>query len=118
MKLMLDPMPALRAVAEAKVNRYFAELASADAHRDAAHARKKQIAEGVMLHGSNAATPEFAAEAQLRNIAVAALATTIVAKPSAIDARELHRQKVMMAIGACGTPAALDALLSDIGKDQ
>lgn len=109
MKLNLDPMPALRTNAVALANQWFND--KAQPHVDAAHAAKRAVA------SVGAPYPDwFTAEAALRGITADALAALVTSKPDNAAARELHRQKVMMAIAACTTPAELDTLSKDIMK--
>jgi hypothetical protein len=107
MKLTLDPMPALRMSAKAKVNLHFNGLAQP--HRDAAHAMKRTAADaGAPFPGW------FAAEADLRGVTPVALASMIASKPDTVAERELHRQRVMAAVDAAKTPAELDQITKAI----
>lgn len=106
MKLTLDPMPALRAVAITKINAIFNTLAAP--HIDAAHAEKRKAA------AVGAPFPDwFIAEATLRRITPDALAALIASKPDNVGARELSRQQALAAIAAATTPAELDAIVKD-----
>jgi hypothetical protein len=103
-KLNLDPMPALRAVAVAKINATF--NTQAQPHVDAAHDAKRKAA------ASGAPYPDwFTAEAALRGITPEALAALIASKPDNVGARELSRQQALAAIAAAKTPADLDAIV-------
>ena len=104
MKLNLDPMPALRAVAVTKINATFNTLAAP--HIDAAHAEKRKAA------AAGAPYPDwFTAEATLRGITPEALAVLIADKPDNIGERELARQQALAAIAAATSPAELDAIV-------
>jgi hypothetical protein len=92
----IDPMPTLRQAAKDRISaRYDAQ---AKPHRDAAYARKKQIAADV-LDGKSAPT-DFAQEATLRKITAQQLAQIIAGKPDSIGLRELARQQEMAAVDA------------------
>jgi hypothetical protein len=104
MKLNLDPMPALRAVAIAKINAQF--NTQAQPHVDAAHDAKRKAA------AAGAPYPDwFTAEAALRGITPEALATLIASKPDNVGARELARQQTLAAIAAATSPAELDSIV-------
>lgn len=105
----LDPMPAARDAATAKVNRYFNDIAHSTMQQDAAHTAKRSIANAIAAGG--VAPADFAAEAELRGITPAALAAMVLTKPDNVGARELSRQKMMMAIAAATTPAELETIL-------
>jgi hypothetical protein len=104
MKLNLDPMPALRAVAVTNINAQF--NVQAQPHVDAAHARKREIA----IAGAPFPA-EFSAEAELRGITDTAFAELILSKSANLDARELERQKKLAAIDTAKTPAELDLII-------
>ncbi|MCB1393241.1 hypothetical protein [Nitrobacter sp.] len=109
MKLILDPMPALRRDAKSKVNMHFNNLAQT--HRDAAYAMKRATA------GAGAPFPDwFMQEAELRRITATALASLILSKPDVLSQRELRRQRVMLTLDNAKTPAEIDALVRDISK--
>lgn len=104
MKLTIDPMPALRAVAVIKINAQF--NTQAQPHIDAAHAEKRKVA------AAGSPYPDwFVAEAELRGISAADLAALIASKPDGIGAREIERQRRLAAIDAAKTPAELDAIV-------
>lgn len=107
MRLNLDPMPALRAAATKAVNERFNEIAAAELQRDMAHRRKREIASAVQAGDEPPA--EFTAEADLRGIAPEELASVVLAKPNAIDQRELARQTILLQIEASNTPADIEA---------
>jgi hypothetical protein len=109
MKINIDPMGALRQAKVDVVNEAFNKIASLYAHRDQAHAQKRQAARNVMMDPAHD-TPEFTSEATLRGITPAALAALVLSKPDNVAQRELHRQKIMAKIAAAATPADLDAL--------
>ena len=109
MKLALDPMPALRASAEAKVNQWFD--AKAQPHRDAAHTAKRAAA--------TAGSPYpvwFSQEAALRKITPAELANLILSKPDVVGHRELQRQQTLAQIAAAATPDALTSIVDILHK--
>jgi hypothetical protein len=104
MKLNLDPMPALRAVAVAKINATF--NTQAQPHIDAAHDAKRKVA------AAGAPYPDwFMAEATLRGITPEALAALVASKPDTAGARELARQQALAAIAAATSPAELDSIV-------
>jgi hypothetical protein len=104
-RIIADPMPALRAAAVAKVNERFNYLASQNTHRDAAHAHKRTVAAAVI---SGAQVPvEFAAEAEMRGITPLALARDVASRPNEAAHRELDRQRELLAIAATQTPDEL-----------
>lgn len=104
MKLNLDPMPALRMAAKAKVNQHFDRLARP--HLDAVYAAKRVAAQ------AGAPYPDwFVQEADLRGVTPVALASLILSKPDTLTSREVRRQRAMAAIDAATTPATLDAIV-------
>lgn len=118
MKVKLDPMPALRATAASRVTARFSTLTLADIHRELVWRRKREIADAVI--GGADAPAHFAEEAALRGLTPSALAALIAAKPNpaaALDARELDRQKMLLAIDASKTPAELTAITSTLGAE-
>jgi hypothetical protein len=108
MKLVLDPMPALRDLTTHRVNAHFNDIATGNLHRDQAHALKRDQAAQVAAGG--AAPAEFAAEADLRGLTAQALATLVLSKGNSAAQRELDRQKILAKIAAAVTPAELDVL--------
>lgn len=100
MKLVIDPMPALRQARKDAVNAAF--NAMSQSHVVQAHAQKRAWA----LVQDERLKPE----ADLRGISVAELSAIILAKPDAFAARELQRQRIMLAIEAARTPQELDAI--------
>jgi hypothetical protein len=107
MKLVIDPMPALREVATLRVNEYFNTQAINNVHRDLAHAQKREWAKSGQLD-------KLAPEATLRGIQPEDLATLIISKTDTAADRELRRQTILLRIAAATTPAELDAA-SQIG---
>lgn len=104
MKIVLDPMPALRAAAAAKVNAYFD--AKAQPHREAAHAAKRAAA--------NAGPPYpvwFEQEANLRGITPDILSSIVLSKPDMVGERELERQQILARIAVAATPDALSGVV-------
>lgn len=111
-KLSDDPMPKLRAAAVTKINAQF--NTRAQPHIDAAHARKREIAQAVKAGGD--APVEFASEAALRGKTPAELADLILSKSAALDARELQRQMALMKLETLTAPAEIAEMLSDLAK--
>lgn len=105
MRIVADPMPALRAAAVAKVNERYNYLATRDVHRDAAHAWKRTAAASVLA--GNDAPAEFAAEAMMLDLSAKAFAELIASKPNASAQRELDRQTELRAIAAATRPDQL-----------
>jgi hypothetical protein len=98
--------------ATAQINSHFASIAAAEAHRDQAHRHKRATAAQVM---SGVALPEdhpFAQEACLRGLPPEELARDVLGKPDHFSARELKRQKLLLAVAAAKTPADIDAALA------
>jgi hypothetical protein len=105
MRISVDPMPALRVAAVAKVNERYNYLATQNIHRDAAHAHKRTVAAAVI---AGVAPPiEFADEAALRNVSPLALAQDIASRPNEAAQRELARQTEMLAIATATRPDQL-----------
>lgn len=105
MRIVVDPMPALRAAAVAKVNERFNYLASQNLHRDAAHAHKRAVAAAVIA--GEVPPAEFAAEAALRGVEPKWLAFDIESRPNESAQRELARQTELLAIAAAARPDQL-----------
>lgn len=95
-------MPAMRATKIDQVNAACNDMALQNAHRDVAHAQKRQWA------ATNDA--RLQPEADLRGLTVEELAALILSKPDEPAARELRRQTKLAAIAASKTPAELDAI--------
>lgn len=111
MKITLDPMPMLRAKAEEAVNAHFNRIAAERLQRDHEHARKRAIAEMVLAGGEAPAT--FVEEAALMGLPADELARTILAKPDEVMERGLKRRRIILAIRAARTPAALERIFDD-----
>lgn len=105
MRIVADPMPALRAAAVAKVNERYNYLATQEIHRDAAHAWKRSTAASVLA--GDKAPAEFAAEADMLGLSPVAFAELISIKPNAAAQRELDRQTELRAIAAATHPDQL-----------
>jgi hypothetical protein len=105
MRIVADPMPALRAAAVAKVNERYNYLAGQNGHRDQAHFLKRILAAQIIEGGF--VPSEFAEEAMLRNVTPLALAQDIVSRPNATAQRELARQTELLAIEAATHPDQL-----------
>ena len=103
----IDPMPQLRQAAKDRISeRYDAQ---AKPHRDAAYARKKQVAAEVMAGGQ--VPHDFSHEAELRKITVQRLAQIVLAKPDSVGDRELNRQKEMATVDTM-SPDQLKKIIS------
>jgi hypothetical protein len=114
MKLVLNPMPALRTQAKRYANESANRLAGVEQHRDQAHMRKREVARWAV--DGQSVPPEFEEEAALRGMTTLAFAQDILARAaSEIDARELRRQKLHMAIEAAATPAEIDVIMQEAG---
>lgn len=105
MRIVADPMPALRAAAVAKVNERYNYLAAQELHRDTAHAWKRAVAPLVIAGGD--APAEFAAEAVMLGMSTMAFAEMIATKPNAAAQRELARQTELQAIAVATRPDQL-----------
>jgi len=103
----IDPMPALRDAAKARVDRSFNTEAAAMAHQDAAYAAKRELAVRAL---TGDVSELMAVEADLRGVSVADLASDILTKPDTVAAREMRRQAVLAAIRNAATPAELEQL--------
>lgn len=107
MKISLDPMPAQRARAVSRVNMFFNGLAQP--HREAAWARKREIAK------AGAPYPEwFNGEAELRGISAETLAAIVLEKRDPVEDRELRRQRLLVRIAAAKKPTEIEALLDSL----
>lgn len=106
-KISLDPMPTLRQAAKDRISQRYD--AQAQPHRDAAYARKKQIATEIMAGGQ--VPHDFSHEAELRKLTVQRLAQIILSKPDSIGDRELNRQKEIAAVDAM-SPEQLKTIIS------
>jgi hypothetical protein len=104
-RISSNPMPFLRAAAVVKVNEQFNCQATQNIHRDAAHSHKRTVAAAVLAGAEP--TAEFIAEATLRDVSAAALAADIASRPNLAAARELERQRLLLAIEAATTPDQL-----------
>lgn len=111
MTFSLNPMAKARASAEAKIAQYFAPRPT-----DAAHARKRTIADSVVAGG--AVPAEFAEAADVEGMTPAQLAAAIVAKPDELLARDNQRRRIVNAARAAPDPAALAEILSRAGIGQ
>ncbi|MDD1534550.1 MULTISPECIES: hypothetical protein [unclassified Bradyrhizobium] len=112
MKLVIDPMPALRAVAVMQINTHFNGIAQANLHREQAHAAKRQAAARLL-----AGSPETSldAEAALRGLRPIDLAALIAGKSDDLQERESARQRALHLIAQATTPAALDEIVANVG---
>ena len=108
MKITVSPMLALRAAAVDRVNAHFNGISSKEVHRDQAHAAKRRAA--VTLLAGGEAYPEFYAEAEMLGMSSIDFAMGIAAKPDNAAARELERQRLMLAIAAAKHPDELPML--------
>lgn len=116
MRLQLDPMPALREEATRRINERFAGIATANAHRDHVHARKR--ADAQIVADGGAPSELLSAEAEMRGVAVHELAALIVSKPDTVAARELERQRIMLAVDRAASKDELAALLGGAWDDR
>jgi hypothetical protein len=92
-------MQTLRSEKKARVNAAFE--GRNNSHVAQAHAQKRAWA--------TTNDERLKPEADLRGITVAELAGLILSKPDDFAARELERQRIMLAIDAATTPAKLEA---------
>lgn len=114
-KLRLDPMPALREVAETRANAHFNAVAAGSAQQDQEHKRKREIAQDVLENGGQSAPEAFQAEAQLMGMSVEELASVIIGKPDAVLERGLQRRTLILSIRSAKDPAHISALLEGAG---
>lgn len=119
-KICLDPMPALREVAETRVNAHFNSVAAGSSQQDQEYKRKREIAHGVIENGGQSAPEAFVAEAQLMGMTVEELASVIAGKPDAVLERGLQRRALVLSIRSATSPAQITALLEGAGipKEQ
>ncbi|MGO3934768.1 hypothetical protein [Rhodopseudomonas pseudopalustris] len=108
----IDPMPALRDAAKARVDRSFNTEAAAMAHQDAAYAAKRDLAARAL---AGDLSELMLVEAELRGVSVADLASDILTKPETVAAREMRRQTVLAAIRNAATPAELEQVTKIYG---
>lgn len=113
MRLDWDPMPALRAEADARVTTYFSQLSHGNIHLEMAYRRKKDVAKLVLA--GEAAPPFFAEEAVIRGMTPTELASVVAAKPDVFDERELARQKIKERIRNAATPGEVELIFKDSG---
>jgi hypothetical protein len=112
MKIMVDPMAALRRAAEDKVENFFNVEATLNVHRDQEYAAKREAAKAVLAGG---VSEHLQAEADLRGTSAETLAKVIVSKPNNVLERGLRRRKALMAVQNAKTPAEVDAVLKALG---
>lgn len=105
MRIEIDPMPALRADAERKINEHFNALAAVSIQQDAEHAAKR--AEAVKDR-----SPTLEAEAALTGTTGVALAAVIMSKTDNVLTRGLVRRKAVLAARKASTPDELAAILA------
>lgn len=119
-KICLDPMPALREVAETRANAHFNAVAAGSAQQDQEHKRKREIAQDVMENGGQSVPEAFQAEANLMGLSVEELAAIIIGKPDAVIERGLQRRSLILSIRSATSPAQITALLEGAGipKEQ
>lgn len=118
MKVSLNSsMPKRIADARDQINAHFANLSAQSAALDSIHMRKREIAAQVKVGDS---TPDaFAQEAALRNLSSTDLAELILSKPcpvAAADARELERQRLLLAVETAKTPAEINAVIASLSS--
>lgn len=109
MKLILDPMPALRAKAVDEINMHFARRFAGMKHT--VHLRKAEQARQAL---TGTIAPAFAAEADLRGMSIADFAHLVLAKAAeddGWDATELERQRALLAVEAAQTPGEIDDIV-------
>lgn len=114
MKLETNPLKVLKDKRKDKVNSNFAILFAQNSHRHAAHARKREIAKGV-LDGSVLAPEAFSEEAKMRGLTELDFAKEIMSKGSSLDQLELQRQKILARIEAATTLGELDQIGNENG---
>lgn len=102
----LDPMPALRRAAEARIDTFFNAQAAQAAHVDAAHAQKRLWAA--------TADPRLKSEADLRGVTIDKLAADILGRPDDVATREIRRVALKLKIRAAVTPQDIDAITMEM----
>lgn len=117
MKISVDPMPTLRALAETKINAHFNAIAAQSAQQDAEHQRKREIAKAV-LAGDAAPPNEFRIEAGKMGVSILELAKLVSGKPDAVLERGLARRSAILAARSAKTKAELTAILSQSGIQE
>ena len=119
MRVDLDPMPSLRADAVERVNARFSIEAIRGQFKESVYGRKRAVALSV-LDGSRLPDDHpFVAEGALRGLSQDEFAHLIADKPDASaesDARELCRQRLLLAISAAKSPAEIDGIFADIER--
>lgn len=113
-RIKLSPLPERRKQAIARINAHFAALAAANLHREQDWARKREIAALVKANGSEAATPEFAAEANLRDMSVEQFAELIMSKSNPVDQRAWQRQQIVRAAETAPTLPDLASIVDNL----
>jgi len=119
MRVDIDPMPALRADAIERVNARFSVETARAQFKEGVYARKRVIAQSIL--GGNRLPDDhpFVAEGALRGLSQDEFASVVVGKPDASvesDARELCRQRMLMAISAARSPAEIDEIFTEIER--
>jgi hypothetical protein len=116
MKVALQSSMSMRiAVARDAINAHFAAVAAQQAHRDQAHTGKRAVATQVTAGTSLSDDDPFAVEASLRSMSIADLAMEVLSKPDTFAARELERQRLLLAVEAAKTPAEIETAIASLG---
>lgn len=114
--LEVNPMPAMAARAVRAINDHFNRMATVEAHRDAAHLRKREMARRVIGSEQLAEDHPFAVEAGLRGLSVTDFAALVLTKPDNVQARELERQTMLLAVVNATTPAEIETITAGIAQ--
>lgn len=102
MKLVINPLPALKQAKKERVNQNFNSMTADNLHKDLVYTQKREWAK--------TADARLQPEADIRKITVEELSVLILSKPDNLSARELIRQDVMQQIEDAQTMAELDAV--------
>lgn len=119
MRVEIDPMPALRADAIERVNARFSIETARAQFKEGVYARKRAIAQSILDGNRLPDDHPFVAEGALRGLSQEEFAILIADKPDASaesDAREMCRQRLLMAISAAKSPAEIDEIFADIER--
>ncbi|WBU27600.1 hypothetical protein OOZ54_12935 [Rhodopseudomonas palustris] len=110
--LDIDPMPALREDAKARVTRFINREAIEMTHQDVAYTAKRAAAARLL---AGEPSEQLCTEAALRGMSAEDLARDILSKPDTVKERESRRQAVLAAIRSAATPQQLKQVMANYG---
>lgn len=113
--LALDALPKLKNRAVSVINDEFNRRAIQELHRDAAHMRKRSMAEAVMAGANLPDDHPFTVEAAQRAMTPLNFAEVVLSKIDSVQAREIERQMLLLRIDIAPAPAIITGILSEAG---